>query len=419
MWCVLVFVALGSHGPASGPVYAGVAARAPDLQARADEVAVALGQALEQAGFADLGSPAPSNDAAGRDPEIQAHVARARVLYLEGNFAAARDELERALERFDADAAFSAGPSWEDLADALVLRFLALDRLGRDEDAKAALVALATLKPDGILDPEIAPPKAQARFDAARAELKRAPRVQIEVRSEPPGAEVTVDGRVVGRAPLTVEDLLPGAHYVGLALHGERVGRRVQVSVGTARVDERIADERTVQAHELRALLEAPIEPSALTGATSVVGTDVVVGVVVGVVTSAGAQAALVVTRAHDGQLHTLGAPLPDVREAGALREVVLALTDGLRAGRAGWIDRAPTGVRGAPEALLAQPGTQMGAQTGTQTDAQIDVDQGAQGTWLWASLAVGIGVVAAGVTVALLALQPPTLEVTIDASRL
>ena len=55
---------------------------------------------------------------------------------------------------------------------------------------------------------------------------------ELLVRSEPPGASVTVDGRAVGRAPVSVADLAPGSHTVVLAGPSGSVTERVLVEPG-------------------------------------------------------------------------------------------------------------------------------------------------------------------------------------------
>jgi hypothetical protein len=55
---------------------------------------------------------------------------------------------------------------------------------------------------------------------------------QLQVRSEPAGARVTVDGIARGQAPLTIEDLEPGAHTVVLASDLTSVTHEVTVEPG-------------------------------------------------------------------------------------------------------------------------------------------------------------------------------------------
>jgi PEGA domain len=55
----------------------------------------------------------------------------------------------------------------------------------------------------------------------------------IEVVSRPPGAEVALDGRVVGTTPLSIPDVIEGTHVVGIELAGfNRWATSVHVSKG-------------------------------------------------------------------------------------------------------------------------------------------------------------------------------------------
>jgi hypothetical protein len=56
---------------------------------------------------------------------------------------------------------------------------------------------------------------------------------QLSVRTDPPGATVTVDGQRRGVSPLVVEDLAPGEHSVGLQNALSSVTERVTVQAGT------------------------------------------------------------------------------------------------------------------------------------------------------------------------------------------
>ncbi|MET0213790.1 MAG: PEGA domain-containing protein [Vicinamibacterales bacterium] len=59
------------------------------------------------------------------------------------------------------------------------------------------------------------------------------PRGSIEVVSRPPGAEVALDGRVVGTTPVSIPDVIEGTHVVGIELDGfSRWATSVYVSKG-------------------------------------------------------------------------------------------------------------------------------------------------------------------------------------------
>jgi hypothetical protein len=56
---------------------------------------------------------------------------------------------------------------------------------------------------------------------------------ELQVRTEPAGAQVTVDGHVYGRAPLTVEGLAPGTHTVLLENELGSMTQEVKIEAGT------------------------------------------------------------------------------------------------------------------------------------------------------------------------------------------
>ena len=54
----------------------------------------------------------------------------------------------------------------------------------------------------------------------------------LDVRSEPPGARVTIDGQNRGTTPLTIRDLAPGDHQVVLEGGGRKVTQPVRIDAG-------------------------------------------------------------------------------------------------------------------------------------------------------------------------------------------
>jgi hypothetical protein len=56
---------------------------------------------------------------------------------------------------------------------------------------------------------------------------------ELQIRTEPAGAQVTVDGRVLGKSPLTAEGLMPGPHTVVLENELGPVTQRVTIEAGT------------------------------------------------------------------------------------------------------------------------------------------------------------------------------------------
>jgi serine/threonine protein kinase len=56
---------------------------------------------------------------------------------------------------------------------------------------------------------------------------------ELQIRTEPAGAQVTMDGRLLGKSPLTAEGLTPGAHTVVLENELGQVTQRVTIEAGT------------------------------------------------------------------------------------------------------------------------------------------------------------------------------------------
>ena len=56
----------------------------------------------------------------------------------------------------------------------------------------------------------------------------------LEIRSDPAGARITIDGRPRGTTPTTVSDLTPGDHTVVLESGGRKVSQTVRIQAGTA-----------------------------------------------------------------------------------------------------------------------------------------------------------------------------------------
>ena len=54
----------------------------------------------------------------------------------------------------------------------------------------------------------------------------------LEIRSDPPGAKVTIDGQVRGSTPLTIRDLAPGDHQIVLEGGGRKVTQAVRIDAG-------------------------------------------------------------------------------------------------------------------------------------------------------------------------------------------
>jgi tetratricopeptide (TPR) repeat protein len=152
-------------------------------------------------------SPAQAQTAAANASPSTETKAAARAAYGAGEAAYQAGDYETAQAKFEE--ANRLIPS----IHAQYWRGMTLARLGKVPEAHAALTAV--LADDG------ASKLGAEKADAARAELEALERVpaEVDVRSTPPGALVTLDGSERGQTPLTLE-LAPGTHQMVLTLDG-------------------------------------------------------------------------------------------------------------------------------------------------------------------------------------------------------
>lgn len=117
-----------------------------------------------------------------------------------------------------------------DLVGASMLWGAAQCKLRRLRVCQSAFRRVVTFRESVEYDTEVLPADAISVFEEVRDETLAGPRGSIRIESEPPGAEVFVDGRFIGAAPTRAEGLLAGDHYVTLKLAGyEREVHRVTV----------------------------------------------------------------------------------------------------------------------------------------------------------------------------------------------
>lgn len=148
-----------------------------------------------------------------RAADAAAQLQRAVELYGEGEFQAAAKLLEAAR-----------GETKEPKLLGKILLQLGItygvlgDEVGARKAFEAALDQDFTLK----LDPESVKPSIAALFKLA----KGAPKGRLSVRSTPPGADVLVDGQVVGKTPLDGVRVLAGQRMVEVSLPGHHSDKR-------------------------------------------------------------------------------------------------------------------------------------------------------------------------------------------------
>lgn len=92
---------------------------------------------------------------------------------------------------------------------------------GNGEAAKDAFTRLLALHPEVVPDASLLSPAARAAFDAARADVSARGTGALEVRARGvEAATIVVDGRVRGKAPLSLAGLAAGTHRVLVSAPG-------------------------------------------------------------------------------------------------------------------------------------------------------------------------------------------------------
>lgn len=132
-------------------------------------------------------------------------------------FAAARDAAQVLLELANGAVLY---------ADATLRLGVVLVRQGRAGEGRAAIALALALDPDRPISPLEFAPEVIAVIDAVRAESQRTQ--PVAVTTAPSGAALTIDGRDVGRAPITVE-LAVGQHVVVARLPQHRSRARLLI----------------------------------------------------------------------------------------------------------------------------------------------------------------------------------------------
>jgi hypothetical protein len=127
------------------------------------------------------------------------------------------------------------------LADvAITLGEASVDRGDESAAAERFLLAVRLVPGRTTLDPGLYRPSIVKRYvKAVKLHAKKTPkarRARLDVTTEPPGAEVWIDGRSAGVTPLALDEIDVGDHYITLTIDGRAArGARVALSApGTA-----------------------------------------------------------------------------------------------------------------------------------------------------------------------------------------
>lgn len=182
-------------------------------------------------------SDTPTGDAeAGSKAEAQ--IAQAKEAMEDSDFDKAIKHLEKAVKLLEDNG--DAVPDLRLLPEAYLQMGVAYFRDGREDDGDEMLNKAVHLDPERKLDGADYPPIFIRVFERARFNVLRRSRARIEVKAAP-GAQVLFDGRNLGKAPIVLTEVLPGAHWIRVERPGEAVQVK-KVSVSASKTLEVVFD---------------------------------------------------------------------------------------------------------------------------------------------------------------------------------
>ena len=208
------------------------------------ELGRTLHQALERSARGPIayGPGAFQESGYTEDSGEQPGVKRARDLLAKGEghfmafqFAPAAASLAEAAGLFASALAGLEQADMRRLYKARLLEGAAWTAAGQKVAAKEAFAKLLTIRPHFPPTHELLPPTARSVFREALDEARARGVGTILLQSEPPGAELTLDGQARGRAPVRVEGIPPGQHAVQVRLAGHLHAAR-ELSVVSGKV---------------------------------------------------------------------------------------------------------------------------------------------------------------------------------------
>jgi hypothetical protein len=180
-------------------------------------------------------------------------------------FKAATDSLREGISELES--AFALLPDFHEILDGYLKLAAAYSRLDRPGESDRAMLAVVRLAPSLDLEPGAYPALFIRRFHAIRRKAQAGAKGGFQVSSSRHG-RVRLDGRDVGDAPLHVEGLLPGPHFVVVSFQGtpSRPSESYRVAVQAGQVSQVLVPERD-DAEGLAGAGEAraPPQPLALT----------------------------------------------------------------------------------------------------------------------------------------------------------
>lgn len=156
--------------------------------------------------------------AAERRQRADAALARGRAALDALELSPALESLAEAVVGYEQ--ALAAMSDIDALVSALALQGAAYALSGDTKNARRAFERVFVVDPGATLPSTGLPEEVTSLFEETRLRVGKAPTGTLTIYAAPPAAEVWIDGRFRGSAPLSVDNLPAGRHYVRVARDG-------------------------------------------------------------------------------------------------------------------------------------------------------------------------------------------------------
>ncbi len=321
------------------PVYVGAAARGGLSGETTQAMRAALEQAVARHGVKVLDTrAAAAGDVEGSLGKARAALDDAAAAYSENRLTECLSYADDALAEFERGPAFTDDrQAWALFRDIHAMRALAAVGLKRSAAADEAITALLVVDPRWSPNRSRTPKDLMRRIDDVADELRSLPPVALQVESKPNGATVVLDGKRQGKAPLVIEGLAPGVHYLTVTSGRGRFVQRVTLGDDDARVMAKVGSRKGAAAREVTQLLEEPLGAARLVEAVSDVDDDALVVVLL----PAGRQVELIGARITDSEVAVVAGVRIDDNENERERASYELIEGLLERSGDGWLDRA------------------------------------------------------------------------------
>lgn len=153
----------------------------------------------------------------------------ARMSYDNLEIDAAIEQFEQALQAYEENIAHVS--DFTEISDCLLYIAAAQLLQGSSRQARSTIRQMLIIDPERRPDPDVFPPPVTEAFEQEAGRMDRVREGRLDVTSDPPGADVYVDGIYQGPAPIELPGLKSGRHYVRVRQQGYvEAGQVVEVS---------------------------------------------------------------------------------------------------------------------------------------------------------------------------------------------